>query len=180
MDLRWLIDNALNFTPHLVVLALALAAFAIFGPHWPLVALSVVVVVAGNGYMLRSDSLLARAHACGTGDRITIAIFNTRLGRADTEAFIAYLEAQRVDIVVLQELNDNDASRPKVEALKALFSYEGISSTQTLRMLSRTPLGGTVEDYIVAPRRSTFRRRGLPSQHRVASSSTHGARSRSG
>ena len=76
MELRWVIDNALNFAPHAAVIALALAAYAIFGRHWSLAVVSLLVVVVAGGSLgssamrctsrssrLARSSLLPRANA---------------------------------------------------------------------------------------------------------------------
>lgn len=146
MELRWLIDDALNFTPHLAVLGLAVVAYAIFGRHWPLAVLSLLLVVVAVGYVARSDALLVRAHECGPGARLKVATFNVAKGDADLEAIARFVEAENVDIVVLQELTAFPTG--EAERLLERYPYRTFSNPRWLAIFSTTPFG-SVEAFSV-------------------------------
>lgn len=138
MDIRWIVDNALNFTPHLAVLALALAAYAIFGRHWTITIAALVFVVLSVGYIARSDALLARAHDCGPVPQLRIATFNVQAGAADLEEFAQYAEREDIEIVILEEMTRSASFR--ADALYERYPYRAASSPRWVEILSTIPL----------------------------------------
>lgn len=138
MEIRWIVDNALNFAPHAAVLALAVAAYAIFGRHWSLAIASLLIVVVGGAYIARSDALLARAHECGNGPRLTVATFNIQAGAADLDAFVEFAEARDVDVIVFQEMNSIAAFR--ANSLHEAYPYSAASRPRWVEIVSKVPL----------------------------------------
>ena len=138
MEVQWIVDNVLNFTPHIAVLALVIAAYAIFDRHWPVAIASLLIVAVGTGFIARSDALLVRAQECGVGTRVTIATFNVQNGRADLDAFARFIEAEDVDIVVLEEMSS--LAIAGAGSLYEQFSYRASSRPRWVEILSKEPL----------------------------------------
>lgn len=138
MEIRWIIDNALNFAPHAVVLVLAVGAYAVFGRHWPLAIASLVVVLLAGGYIARSDALLVRAQSCEADARITVATFNIQTTRSDLGSFARYAEAEGVDVIILQE-RTFFAGRRATE-LYERYPYRVASSPPWIEIVSKVPL----------------------------------------
>ncbi|MDA0351665.1 MAG: endonuclease/exonuclease/phosphatase family protein [Chloroflexi bacterium] len=138
MEVRWIVDNALNFAPHVAVLALAVVAYSVFGRHWSLAIVSMVVVVFAGAYIARSDALLARAHDCPATPRLRIATFNVQAGAADFDAFAQLVEEQDVQIVVLEEMTFNASFY--ASALYERYPYRVASSPRWIEVLSTVPL----------------------------------------
>ncbi len=138
MEIRWVVDNALNFAPHAAVFALAVAAYAIFGRHWSLAIGSLLVVVVAGAYIARSDTLLAQAQECGPAPRLSVATFNVQAGGADLEAFARFVEERDVDIVVLQEMTPRASFGAR--ALYDSYPFGAASQPRWIEILSRVPL----------------------------------------
>jgi endonuclease/exonuclease/phosphatase (EEP) superfamily protein YafD len=138
MEIRWIVDNALNFAPHGAVLALAVAAYAIFGRHWSMAIASLLIVVVAGAYIARSDALLAHAHECSSEPRLTVATFNVQAGAADLEAFAEFVEARDVDVIVLQEMTAIAAFR--ASSLQEAYPYSAASRPRWVEIVSKVPL----------------------------------------
>jgi endonuclease/exonuclease/phosphatase (EEP) superfamily protein YafD len=160
---RWVLDNTLNFAPHLATLLLLVAAWALVERIWPLVALSLLVAVAAAVWTIRCERLLRRPRARGASRNhhpsratprtrapgaeanLRVATFNAHGAAADFNALAAYLERAAVDVLVLQEFDDEAVARaePLLEAYPHRLTTQPrwrATHPRWLEVLSRVPL----------------------------------------
>lgn len=130
------IVNHLRLVTLLVGLcALAIALLARAGT-WPVLVLAAAMVWQISWVL--PEYLQPASRGSGNGPALTLATFNTHGIQADVEALSAWVQRERVDVLVLQEVGRE--AHDMVETLSAVFPHYVARRWQSNIVMSRFPM----------------------------------------